>query len=182
MTKEEKNLLQEIIGYYLYYGRAVDNTLLAALGTLAASQTEGTEETIKATTHFLNYIATHPEARVRFHKSNMILHVHSDGSHLLERKSRSRIAGFYWLNGKDNPNPQAPLPKLNGAIHIVSRILKMVTASAAETETAGCFVNGQEACPIRVELEEMGWPQPPTPITTDNSCAEGIINETVKQK
>ena len=58
----------------------------------------------------------------------------------------------------------------------------MVTASAAETETAGCFINGQEACPMRVALEEMGWPQPATPITTDNSCAEGIINETVKQK
>ena len=112
----------------------------------------------------------------------MILHIHSDGSHLSERKSCSRVAGFYWLNGKDNPDPQAPLPKLNGAIHIVSQILKMVTASAAETETAGCFVNGQEACPIRVALEEMGWPQPPTQITTDNSCAEGIINETVKQK
>ena len=143
---------------------------------------EGTEETMKAVTHFLNYVATHPDARVRFHKSDMILHLHSDGSHLSERKSRSRVAGFYWLNGKDNPDPNAPLPKLNGAIHIVSQFLKMVTASAAETETAGCFTNGQEACPMRVALEEMGWPQPTTPITTDNSCAEGIINETVKQK
>ena len=82
----------------------------------------------------------------------------------------------------DNPDPNAPRPKLNGAIHIVSQILKMVTVSAAETETAGCFTNGQEACPIRVALEEMGWLQPATPITTDNSCAEGIINDTVKQK
>ena len=28
----------------------------------------------------------------------------------------------------------------------------------------------------------MGWPQPPTLITTDNSVARGILNGTVKQK
>jgi len=182
MDKKETKTLQEIIGTFLYYARAVDLTMLPALGTLASAQTEGTEETLKAVTHFLNYAATHPEAYVRFKKSKMILHGHSDGSHLSEKKSRSRVGGFFWLNGEDNTDPEAPLPELNGAVHVVCQILKMVTASAAETETAGCFVNGQEACPIRVALNEMGWKQPTTPITTDNSCAEGIINETVKQK
>ena len=52
MTAEETKRLQEIIGFYLYVGRAVDNTLLTALGTMASAQTEGTEETVKATTHF----------------------------------------------------------------------------------------------------------------------------------
>jgi hypothetical protein len=125
MNAAETKRLQEIIGFYRYVGQAVDNTLLTALGTLASAQTEGTEATIKATTHFLNYIATHPHATVRYHRSKMILHVHSDGSHLSESKSRSRAAGFYWLNGDDNPDPNAPLPKLNGAIHVVSNILKM---------------------------------------------------------
>jgi hypothetical protein len=156
--------------------------MLKALGTLAATQTEGTEKTLKAVTHFLNYAASHPEAYIRYKASDMLLHMHSDGSHLSESKSRSTAGGFFWLNGKDDPDPEAPLPELNGAVHVVAQLLKMVTASAAETETGACFVNAQEACPIRVALEEMGWPQPATPLTTDNSCAVGIINDTVKQK
>ena len=31
-------------------------------------------------------------------------------------------------------------------------------------------------------LEELGHPQPPTPIKTDNTTANGIINGTVKQQ
>jgi len=31
ITKEQKKLLQQIIGYYLYYGRAIDNTILPSL-------------------------------------------------------------------------------------------------------------------------------------------------------
>jgi len=32
---------------------------------------------------------------------------------------------------------------------------------------------------LRNTLEFLGHPQPPTPIQTDNSCAEGIVNDTV---
>jgi hypothetical protein len=40
--------LQEVIGTFLYSARAVDNTMLVALGTLAAAQTKGTEKTMEA--------------------------------------------------------------------------------------------------------------------------------------
>ena len=60
--------------------------------------------------------------------------------------------------------------------------MKEVLSSAAEAEVAGLFHNGKEACPIRTALEEMGYPQPATPIVTDNSTASGIANDTVKQK
>jgi len=35
---------------------------------------------------------------------------------------------------------------------------------------------------FRTTLDEMGWPQPATPIKTDNAVAEGIINDKVKQR
>jgi hypothetical protein len=57
-----------------------------------------------------------------------------------------------------------------------------VLASAAKAEVDGLFINGQEACPIHLTLEEMGHPQPTTPIITDNECAQGIANDTVKQR
>jgi hypothetical protein len=53
--------LREIIGTFLYLGRAVDCTMLVALGTLASQQANGTEETFAAVTQLLNYAATHPD-------------------------------------------------------------------------------------------------------------------------
>ena len=60
--------------------------------------------------------------------------------------------------------------------------MREVLSSAAEAELAALFHNGKEACPIRICLEELGHPQPPTAMITDNSTAFGIANDTVKQK
>jgi hypothetical protein len=60
--------------------------------------------------------------------------------------------------------------------------MREVLSSAAEAELAGLFHNCKEACPIRIALEELGFPQPATPIQTDNSTACGIANDTVKQR
>jgi hypothetical protein len=176
LTAAGITLLQQVIGTFLYYARAIDITMMVALGTLGAAQAHGTEETAKASTKLLNYAATHPDATIRFKASDMILHVHSDASYLSETKARSRVGGYFFLgNGTVNP-------PLNGAIHVVCQILPNVMASAAEAEVGGLFVNGQTACPLRTTLEELGHPQPPTIIVTDNACAQGIANETVKQK
>jgi hypothetical protein len=174
--------LQEIIGVLLYYGRAINNTILVALGSLAAAQTEGTLATTKAAIHLLNYAASHPNAKVRFHASKMCLHVHSDASYLSKSKARSRAGGLFFLSSFPSTAANAPPPKFNGAIHIVSSIMRNVLSSATEAEVGACFHNTQDACPLRVTLEEMNWPQPPTPIQVDNSCAHGIINDTVKQR
>ena len=108
--------------------------MLVALGTLASEQSEGTENTKQAAIHFLNYAATHPDAVVRFKKSGMQLHIHSDASYLSEPKARSRAGGFFFLDGKDNPDPNSPPPPINGPVHILCEILRNVMASAAEAE------------------------------------------------
>jgi hypothetical protein len=61
---------------------------------------------------------------------------------------------------------------------MLCQILREVVSSAAEAEVAGVYHNGREACPLRTCLEELGHPQPPTPIQTDNSTAAGIANDT----
>ena len=55
-------------------------------------------------------------------------------------------------------------------------------SSAAEAEIGALFMNAQEAIPIRQCLIDLGHPQPPTPIKTDNSTANGYVNGTIKQK
>ena len=57
-----------------------------------------------------------------------------------------------------------------------------MVASVAEAEVGGLFHNGQTAVPQRIKLHELGFTQPPTPMKTDNSAAEGIFIATVIQK
>jgi Na+-translocating ferredoxin:NAD+ oxidoreductase RNF subunit RnfB len=73
--------MQEIVGTLLHYARAIDAILLVALGPLASAQAQGTEATAKAVTQLLNYCATHPDAVIRYHASDMCLLIHSDASY-----------------------------------------------------------------------------------------------------
>ncbi len=178
---ENKTCVQEVLGTLLYYARAVDNTMLTSIGEIATQQASATNFTLRAITQLLNYAATNPEATIRFHASDMILYVESDASYLSVSKARSRAAGFHYLSDKvDNPSKQQP--PMNGPVNILCKILKNVLSSAAEAELAGLFLNGKEAVPERITLEELGHPQPPTPMVTDNSTAMGIANDSVKQK
>lgn len=187
LPKKEITKIQEVLGTLLYYARAIDSTMLTAIGSLSSEQAKGTENTMKKITHLLNYCATHPEAKIRFNRSDMILHVESDASYLSETKARSRAAGYYYFStaprrpGKP-PSESDEAPPMNGAVNVISSILKEIVASAAEAELAALFYNAKEVVSIRNTLEEMGYPQPPTGIVTDNSTAAGIVNETVKQK
>ena len=61
-------------------------------------------------------------------------------------------------------------------------ILKHVVASADEAEVGGLLHNGKTAVPLQIILHELGFTQPPTPIKTDNSKADGIITATDRQK
>jgi hypothetical protein len=179
--------LQEIIGTLLYYARAIDSTMLVALGTLSSAQSKGTATTAQAVTHLLNYCATHPDAVVRYHASDMHLHIHSDASYLSESKARSRAGGIFFLstipkNPKQTPDPNETPPPFNGAIHVHCSIMDSVLASATEAEVGALFYNAKDAAMFRTTLAELGHPQPATPIQTDNACASGIANNTVKQR
>jgi hypothetical protein len=174
-----KTRIQKIVGSFLYYGRAVDTTILKALNSLARQQSKPTETTKKRSEHLLDYLATHPNAVIRYYASEMILQVHSDASYFNEPDGRSTAGGHYFL-GK-LPQDNKPII-LNGAIYSLCTVLKHIAASAAEAELGALFLNAQEVKIIRLILEEMGHPQPPTPIHCDNSTAVGISNNTVKRQ
>jgi hypothetical protein len=70
----------------------------------------------------------------------------------------------------------------NGAILIISTVLKHVMPSAAKAEIGAVFLNSKEATILRTTLVEMEHPQPPTPLQTDNTTATGYINDTIKQR
>jgi hypothetical protein len=149
----------------------------AALSSLASEQSEATTHTIKKIKQLLNYPATYAAATVTFTTSDMQLKIHSDSSYLSEQKARSCTAVHSFLGNKP-PNPEI---KNNGAILNPTGILRHVVSSAAEAEFAGLFVNGKEGTVVRNTLENLRWKQEPTEITTDNTTADGITNDTVKQ-
>jgi hypothetical protein len=124
-----------------------------------------------------DYLAAHPDATIRYHASDMILHIHSDASYLSVSNARSRLGGLFFLGNK--PPEQETL---NGSILNVAAVIKNVVASAAESEVGACFHNAQSGATLRVTLTELGHTQPPTPLRTDNSTAFGILNENIKQK
>jgi hypothetical protein len=78
--------------------------------------------------------------------------------------------------------PQTNKNLTNGAILIVSKVLKHVMSSAAEAEIGAVFFNAKEGAVLRTTLEELGHKQPPAPMETDNTTATGYINGTIKQK
>jgi hypothetical protein len=187
LDKAGKLRVQEVLGTLLFYARAVDGTMLAAVGSIATKQATPTETTLAAINQLLDYCATHPNAKVRYTASEMQLWIDSDASYLSEAKARSRLAGIHYLSDRlkdpsKPPAPSDPPPMQNGAVHIPCVIIRAVMSSAAEAELGGLFHNAQDACPLIATLEEMGHRQGPVPLQTDNSTAAGIANDTVKQK
>jgi hypothetical protein len=109
----------------------------------------------------------------------MVLNVHSDASYLSEPRARSRIGGIFFLGAK--PVNGRPI-QLNGPILTVASICKFVVASAAEAELGALFYNCQDGTILRLTLDKLGHPQPPTPVHCDNSTAVSIANDTVKKQ
>ena len=78
----------------------MDLTVLPALSSIASEQASATENTEQKCTQLLDYLATHNNARIRYHASDMVLNIHSDVSYLSETNARSRVAGNVFLGSK----------------------------------------------------------------------------------
>ena len=62
LDKNKIARIQMIVGIFLYYVLAIDNTILSALGDIASEQSKATENIGEKATQLLNYICTHPLA------------------------------------------------------------------------------------------------------------------------
>ena len=181
LNVQDTQFIQSTAGSLLYYSRAVDPTILPALNEITTSQAAPTETTRKKVQWLLDFVATYPNANIRFYKSDMILYVDSDAAYLVLPHARSCFAGHFYLSNHV-PDPSRFTPPMNGPIHTECKRIRNVVASAAEAETAGLFGNSQTAVVIRRALHSLDHPQPPTPIKTDNSTANSFVYSNIKQK
>jgi hypothetical protein len=83
-TKAEEKVIRQVIDVLLYYGGAVDSTIITGLSSLAAAQAKPTAQTLFLINWLLDYVATNPDAILTYEKSDMVLAVHSDALYLSE--------------------------------------------------------------------------------------------------
>ena len=94
-----KKRIQVIVGSLLYYARAIDSSLLPALNEISATQANPTEFTEKKFDHLLSFAQTYSKnVKLRYHASDMCLHVDSDAAYLVMPGARSCFAGYYHLS------------------------------------------------------------------------------------
>ena len=146
------------------------------MNTIETEQATPTRKTEEKCKRLLNYVATYPNAFIRYHTSEMVLHIDSDAAYLVMNKAQSRVVGYYYLG----PQPKnTSSPTLNGPILIECKTIKNMVAPAAEAEIDGLFHKAQRCIPIRFLLNVLGHRQSPIPISTDNATAHGFIHDNI---
>ena len=131
--------------------------------------------TYNATIYFLNYAACNPDANIIYQTSDIILQANSNAAYLVSPKAQSCAGGYHFLGNADRT-------QFNGPVLILAKIIKNVMASVAEAEVAPLYLNAKEVFAICQCLIKLGYPQPPTPLKSDNVTACGILTGTIKQK
>jgi hypothetical protein len=156
--------------------RELSTQHLTALSSIATEQANPTLRMMETIKQLLDYCATQEEAIITYNASNMILAVHSDAGYCNEKNAHSRAGGHFFLSNDE------PFPQNNGAILTQASIIKAVISSTAQAELGALFLNAKEAVYLHQILTEMGHPQPRTPIQTDNTTTEGVINNKIQPK
>ena len=131
----------------------------------------------------LDYAATYPDAVIRYHTIEMILHGDMNSAYLVLPKACSRIASHFYLSDHP-PTTNMIKPKLNGLILTICKTQKNVVTSAAEVETGGMLLNRDLMLPIRHNIIAMDHPQPENgnPIKSNRKTYVGIVRLFVNPK
>jgi hypothetical protein len=139
LSDKDVNKLQQLTGTLLYYAQAVDPNLIMPINVLASEQSNAAKVTAEKVIKLLNYCNTHPETKICYHASDMILHIHSDASYLSENEAKGRAGGFFYMGSNNKTDKNLT----NGAILIIGKVLKHVMSLAAEAEIGAVFINAK---------------------------------------
>jgi hypothetical protein len=131
---------------------------------------------MKRLDRLLGYAAAHPNGRKIFRASEMVLRSLSDASYLSRPRAGSVAGSHHFLGDTDDDAP------LNHPISAHSTRIPVVCSFVAEAEYAGLFAAARIATNERQILNDMGHPQPPTPLYCDNEVAIGLATDTINLK
>jgi hypothetical protein len=114
-------------------------------------------------------MASQDKAILTYKASYMVLAVHSNASYLSKPKACSRAGKHMFMAGRDD------IPTNNGAVLNILQIIRAVMSPAVEAELGALFINIKTSVSMHHTLKELGHPQPPTPIQTDNKTANDLL-------
>ncbi len=149
-----------------------------ALSSIAIKQSKGMTSLMGKAKQLLDYIAIYPDATICFRMSNMIMNVNSNALYVSGYNNHSWACDHFFMGWSlTNGDPI----KLSGAFFTLCVVLVFVlVASATEAELGALFLNCKEGMIFRLTLEELGHPQPKSPIHCNNATTIGIANITIK--
>jgi hypothetical protein len=131
--------------------------VLMALSSIAIEQSKGTTNTMAKAKQLLDFLATYPNATIRFWASNMIMNVHSNASYFSQYDACSQACGHFFMGW--SPKDGNPI-KMNGAFFTLCAILQFVVSSAAETKLGPLFLNCKEGIIFWLTIKNCDIPNP----------------------
>ena len=78
--------------------------MLPALNDISVQQSKPTPHKINECNHLIDYSTTYPNIVIRYHASDIILHVDTDTTYLVLPKAHSRITGHFCLSDRPPTN------------------------------------------------------------------------------
>ena len=199
------NILQQIIGVFLYYSLVIDNTMLPVVKSLTRLQSKPTQDVLELAIRLLQYAAAYPNHQLCYHGSDMILTGESDATLHSLPNGQSNSAHFYYFT--DNwpqyiydaidqlPKTEAATAdatisamveacqnKANHPIVVDVKAIDTVVTAASHAEYAALFNAGQSNCRLRTIATALGHEQPPTILANDNIVANGASHGRIKEK
>ena len=70
------------------------------------------------------------------------------------------------------------MPRFNVPIITIADIIKFIMSSATKAELSAMFITAKKMVPFLQTLIKMCWPQPSSPLQTDNSTSVSVTNNT----
>ena len=111
--------VERIVGMFLYYAQAIDNTMAHMMHHLGSQKRKVTQPLMQAVAHFLNYAASNLIAKNMVYKNDMSDKIDSDAVYLVCLDARSRAGGYHYLGNVDSN-------LFNGPIYILVTIIEKI--------------------------------------------------------
>ena len=95
LDKKGTELVQSITEIFQYYTKGIDTTMIVAVNEVAPQQAAPTQEIVKNCNMLIDYGHTYPNATIRYHASDIYLHIDPNAAYLVQPQARRRVAGNF---------------------------------------------------------------------------------------
>ena len=89
--------IHQIFGSILWYTRACDIKTTKALNAIGREQSKATKTTRMWSIWLLDYLMTHPNAKIQYWQSNTRFLIHSDAYILVKWDAKRNYGGYFYL-------------------------------------------------------------------------------------